>query len=78
MPSEIIDEKKRRSFLDPVDRKILNALQCSTTGEARRLIKNGGVSLDGKKITDHKENLVITKASILKVGKRCFIKLIPK
>ncbi len=27
MPSEIIDEKKRRSFLDPIDRKILNALQ---------------------------------------------------
>ncbi|MCK4966546.1 tyrosine--tRNA ligase, partial [bacterium] len=51
---------------------------CSTTGEARRLIKNGGVSLDGKKITDHKKDLVITKESILKVGKRHFRKLIPK
>jgi len=44
-------------------------------GEARRLILQGGVSIDGNKISNIKENIVIDKEKILKVGKRKFIKL---
>lgn len=46
-----------------------------TTGEAIRLIKQGGVSIDGEKVTDVDINLS-TGDFILKVGKRKFIKII--
>ncbi len=45
-------------------------------GEARRLVAQGGVTVDGRKVTDIKEIIKIDKTKILKVGKRNFIKLI--
>jgi tyrosyl-tRNA synthetase len=44
-------------------------------GEARRLVQQGGVSIDGEKITDFKETVKLKEEQILKVGKRKFIKL---
>lgn len=44
--------------------------------EARRLVLQGGVTIDGIKINDSKEMVKLDKAKILKVGKRNFIKLI--
>jgi len=48
----------------------------SSNGEARRLITQGGVSIDGKKITDFRKIIKLDKDQILKVGKRKFIKLL--
>lgn len=45
-------------------------------GEARRLVMQGGVTLDGEKITDIQKTVSINSGAILKVGKRKFIKLI--
>ena len=45
-------------------------------GEARRLIRQGGVKLDGETITDEWLELKIDKERILKVGKRKFLKLL--
>jgi tyrosyl-tRNA synthetase len=45
-------------------------------GEARRLVAQGGVTIDGEKINDIKEVIKLDKTKILKVGKRKFIKLI--
>ena len=47
----------------------------ASNGEARRLIKGGGVSLDNEKVTD--ENLEFTPKDgmLIKAGKRRFIKL---
>ncbi len=45
-------------------------------GEARRLIQQGGVSIDGNKITDVQSSISVITGMILKVGKRKFIKLI--
>lgn len=45
-------------------------------GEARRLVAQGGVTIDGEKIVDIKEVIKLDKSKILKVGKRKFIKLI--
>lgn len=45
-------------------------------GEARRLIQQGGVSIDGNKITDIGHAIVFDKEQILKVGKRKFMKLL--
>lgn len=50
----------------------------SSKGEARRLIQQGGVSIDGSKITDINADVTIDNEKILKVGKRKFIKLTAK
>ena len=45
-------------------------------GEARRLLTQGGVSIDGEKISDVQSSISVKSGMILKVGKRKFIKLI--
>jgi tyrosyl-tRNA synthetase len=47
----------------------------NSKGEARRLVSQGGVSIDGEKVTDINANINVTDEKILKVGKRNFIKL---
>jgi tyrosyl-tRNA synthetase len=48
----------------------------SSKGDARRKIEQGGVSIDGNKITDTKYTLVVgDDGKVLKVGKKFFIKL---
>jgi len=44
-------------------------------GEARRLVTQGGVSVNGERINDISQNIVLTENTIIKVGKRKFIKL---
>ena len=44
--------------------------------EAKRLIKQGGVTLDGEKISDPSANIEIKNGQILKVGKTKFVKLV--
>jgi len=55
---------------------IIQAHFANSRGEARRLVTQGGVSIDGEKITDPKIIITINNESILKVGKRKFIKLV--
>jgi len=43
-------------------------------GEARRLVQQGGVSIDGEKINDSHQIIFLKSGMILKVGKRKFIK----
>lgn len=45
-------------------------------GEARRLVLQGGVSIDSERINDPLQKIKIKQGMILKVGKRKFIKLI--
>ena len=44
-------------------------------GDIRRVIQQGGVSLDGEKITDDKTKIVIRNGQILKAGKLVVVKL---
>jgi len=46
-------------------------------GEARRLIQQGGVSIDGHKVKDLFQEIIFDSEKILKVGKRKFMKLLP-
>ena len=48
----------------------------TSNGESRRLIAQGGVSIDGNKIKDFRIIVKLDKDQILKVGKRKFIKLL--
>jgi len=45
-------------------------------GEARRLVTQGGVSIDGNKIDDIAAVINLKNESILKIGKRKFVKII--
>lgn len=45
-------------------------------GEARRLVQQGGVTVDGEKITDFKAIISVANNRLLKVGKRNFINII--
>ncbi len=47
----------------------------ASSGEAIRLIKQGGVTIDGEKITDDKYIVKAEKDFVLKVGKRRFLRV---
>ena len=54
---------------------ITNEGLTSSKGEARRLIKQGAIRVDDKKITDESHILLKGKEVVIKVGKRRFIKI---
>ena len=47
----------------------------SSNGEARRMIEQGGVSVDGERIADDKAKIPIHDGTIVKVGKRKFVRI---
>ena len=49
----------------------------ASKGEARRLVEQGGVSIDGVKVTDINAHIQLLKPVILKVGPRRFLKVVP-
>jgi len=48
----------------------------SSRSEARRLIKQGGVYLDGKRVDDENLELNVEGEKLLKVGKRKFLRVV--
>jgi tyrosyl-tRNA synthetase len=77
VPDEIPEFKlsgKSRRIIDI----IVDAKLAASKGEARRLVKQKAVTLDGKLITDEFFELSIKNPTVLKVGKRKFIKLVTK
>jgi tyrosyl-tRNA synthetase len=71
IPEIRLDNEKDIGILD----LIVKVSFASSKGEARRLVAQGGVSLDGEKITDINAQLKFDKPKVLKVGKRKFIKI---
>jgi len=55
---------------------ILKVNFAPSKGEARRLVTQGGVSLNGKKISDPNSSVMLSDGTVLKVGKRKFIKFV--
>jgi len=45
-------------------------------GEARRLIQQGGVRLNGEKVKSIEEMVTVEDEAVLQVGKRKFVKLV--
>lgn len=72
VPEDVIEYKISRSPERIIDILVKTKLVASKS-EARRLLSQGGISMDGAKISDEEWPL---KAGILKVGKRRFIKLV--
>ncbi len=46
-------------------------------GEARRLIEQGGVTVNNEKLSDPKIDIVLSEPKIIKVGKRKFLRVVP-
>ena len=61
---------------DQITNVIFNAGLLKSKGEARRMIKQGAVKLDGESITDIQATITPSGEQILKVGKRRFLKVI--
>jgi len=74
IPDNIPELKLSQSEIGIID-LIMEAKFAPSRGEARRLITQGGVSIEGEKTTDPKAMISIINGNILKVGKRKFIKL---
>ena len=77
LPDEV---QEFRLNLQNGESTVLNALTAtqlaSSKSEARRLVEQGGVSVDGVKVTDCNAALPAKGEFILKVGKRKFLKII--
>lgn len=46
--------------------------------EARRLIEQGGIRLDGERVTDQESTVEITQPIVLQAGRRRFVRLLPQ
>lgn len=55
---------------------ILKVNFAPSKGEARRLVQQGGVTVNGEKVDDIAANIKLESETILKVGKRKFVKII--
>jgi tyrosyl-tRNA synthetase len=69
--------KEEKEIWLPQLMKDSDSINISSTGEGIRLIKQGGLSVDGEKWVDPKKKLSIDKERILKAGKRGFLRIVP-
>jgi tyrosyl-tRNA synthetase len=56
---------------------IVGAGMASSKSQARRLMAQGGVRLDGEAMEDPSQTIAISKPVVLQVGKRGFVRLVP-
>ena len=75
IPDEIEEFKLKDDSLKIIDLLALTKL-ADSKGIARRLIEQGGVSIDGEKVEDINYIVDFKSEIILKVGKRKFLKII--
>ena len=75
LPDEMSDVKVSADKIWIV-KLIKDAGFASSNAEARRLVSQGGVSIDGEKLTDPGADITICDGSVLKVGKRRFAKIV--
>lgn len=75
IPDEIPELKLENNEIDIID-LIMLAEFAPSKGEARRLVMQGGVSIDGYKVDDPKTITKLEDGNVIKVGKRKFAKII--
>ena len=74
VPDDIPEIKIKDKELSILD-LILKVKFAPSKGEAKRLVTQGGVTIDGKKISNISETIRLADGMVLKVGKRKFIKI---
>ena len=73
MPEFVLEESSCR-----IDDLLIRTKTADSKSNARRLIQQGGVSVNGEKVSDPFTAIPINSEIILKVGKRKFAKISPK
>lgn len=74
LPTKIPEVKVKKGEREIVD-LLMEIKLCSSKSEAKRLIKQGAIEVDKKRLTINNQQLTIKGGMILRVGKRRFIKL---
>jgi tyrosyl-tRNA synthetase len=76
MPDEITEVILSDDDDERIDEDLLVTLNlASSKSEAKRLIEQGGVEVDGKKLTKDDGSIQVKDGMILKVGKRKIVRL---
>lgn len=83
LPAEIPEYKVRKELFNEngkvwIVKLLKESGLAASNSEARRLIEQGGVKLNGEVVKDHSLEFVPKDGDILKVGKRKFLKLLVK
>lgn len=73
-PSSIPELKAKKQQMQLVELLVLGKLAVSKS-EARRLIEQGGVQIDGERVDDINKKIPYKKGTIIRVGKRNFRKM---
>ncbi|ADI01502.1 tyrosyl-tRNA synthetase [Syntrophothermus lipocalidus DSM 12680] len=58
-----------------VGKLLVEAGLCPSTSEAKRMVKQGAVKVDGKRIEDEDANLALEDGQVIQVGKRRFVRI---
>jgi len=74
LPTSIPPVKIIEKELPPTE-LLVRCKLAKSKSEARRLIEQGGVTVDGEKLANSNQRLAITDGAIIKVGKRRFVKI---
>lgn len=77
VPDEINEFRINEKKIGILD-LIIKVNFASSRGEAKRLVTQGGVTIDGIKINKIDSEIILKDGIILKVGKRRFVKLVTK
>lgn len=75
LPSEIRAVRIDEDSMQLLDLLVKSQL-ASSKGEAKRLLEQRGVKIDGRVVEDSNANIAIRKGMVLQVGKRHFVKII--
>jgi len=78
IPDEVIEVFVNQESASNIISLLRSIGAAPSNSEARRLVEQGGVSINGEKIQNSNSHIQIQSGSILKVGKRKFYKLIIK
>lgn len=77
VPDDIPELRREKTDGVNIVQLIVDTALAESKSEARRLVEQGGVSVNTEKISDPKAMVPIIDTVILKVGKRKFLKIIP-
>jgi tyrosyl-tRNA synthetase len=77
-PEEVPVKKLKRSVLTRVSTLLFDFNLAPSRSEAERLIKQGGVEIDGQRISDvkHQVDLSIPCKFLLRAGKKKFLRIV--
>lgn len=76
VPDEI-DERRVPTGAHPLAQLLADTGLAASKGEARRLIEQGGVKIDGEKASGNPDVAIAGEGVLLQVGKRKFLRVLP-